>query len=64
MRPEEDQLWAQWYKNNIFQKNDFFVILKVYGCSFWPNKLLEKLSKLGFADSKQLKESERDDLFL
>jgi len=35
----------------------------VYGSCFWPVKIKKELAKLGFADSKALKEQERDDLF-
>jgi len=35
----------------------------VYGCCFWPVKLRKELAKIGFADSKDLKEDERDELF-
>ena len=35
----------------------------VYGCCYWPVRLKEQLARLGFADSKQLTEEERDSLF-
>jgi len=35
----------------------------VYGCCFWPVKLRKELAKIGFDDSKNLKEEERDELF-
>ena len=35
----------------------------VYGCCYWPVKLRKSLAKLGFADSKDLKEEQRDHLF-
>jgi ribonuclease H2 subunit A len=35
----------------------------VYGCCYWPVKYRELCAKLGFADSKELSEIERDSLF-
>ena len=35
----------------------------VYGCAFYPIKLKNEMSKMEFADSKQLTEDQRDKLF-
>lgn len=35
----------------------------VYGVCFWPISLKEKLGKIGFADSKQLSEEDRERYF-
>ena len=35
----------------------------VYSALWWPKKYKESLSKLGFADSKELNEDQRDQLF-
>lgn len=35
----------------------------VYACCLWPTHKTEEFSRLGFADSKKLKESQRENLF-